>query len=184
MPEGIESCSRYQYDASWVGAAWRFRQHNRTPSSAVTAESHRVTSLPGLAVDSKIVHYAGLLTVDAEKEGNMFYWLIEAEGVDPVTGTHSVPFRWAFISVLNLWLSWLYDSVESTNVLTVKNLCVSWLYDWIESINIATVSHCKIVRLILLRTAGQITKFDWCHTVCLSTDIYVFWWPSQNERYL
>ena len=60
---------------------------------AVTAESHRVTSLPGLAVDSKIVHYAGLLTVDAEKEGNMFYWLIEAEGVDPVTGTHSVPFR-------------------------------------------------------------------------------------------
>ena len=60
---------------------------------AVTAESHRVTSLPGLAVDSKIVHYAGLLTVDAEKEGNMFYWLIEAEGVDPATGADYVPFR-------------------------------------------------------------------------------------------
>ena len=53
---------------------------------SVTAESHRVTTLPGLSENEKINHYAGHLLVDEEKEGNIFYWLIEAQGVDPATG--------------------------------------------------------------------------------------------------
>ena len=39
---------------------------------------HKVDKLPGLTVDSKLVHYAGHITVDESKNGNLFYWLFEA----------------------------------------------------------------------------------------------------------
>ena len=52
----------------------------------VTSESHLVTNLPGLKDIHKIVHYAGHLTVDRRKGGNIFYWLIEAQTIDPLTG--------------------------------------------------------------------------------------------------
>ena len=52
----------------------------------VTPASHLVTDLPGLKDVHKIVHYAGHLTVDKIKGGNIFYWLIEAQTVDPLTG--------------------------------------------------------------------------------------------------
>ena len=50
----------------------------------INAESHRVVSLPGLK--EKVNHYAGHLTVDPDKGSNLFYWLIEAQTVDPLTG--------------------------------------------------------------------------------------------------
>lgn len=42
-----------------------------------TAEDHRVKSLPGLSSSVNLVHYAGHLTVDVERSGNLFYWLFE-----------------------------------------------------------------------------------------------------------
>jgi carboxypeptidase C (cathepsin A) len=51
----------------------------------LTPESHRVTNLPGLKESSNIAQYAGHLTVDEDKGSNIFYWLIEAQGIDPTT---------------------------------------------------------------------------------------------------
>jgi carboxypeptidase C (cathepsin A) len=42
-----------------------------------SAEDHRVTSLPGLAASSNLVHYAGHLSVDEARSSNLFYWLFE-----------------------------------------------------------------------------------------------------------
>ena len=56
-----------------------------TVSVFPTVDGHKVKSLPGLKSNVKINHYAGHLTVDEEKGGNIFYWLVEAEGVDPAT---------------------------------------------------------------------------------------------------
>lgn len=47
--------------------------------------SHLVKNLPGLKESENIVHYAGHLTVNEEKGANIFYWLIEAQLVDPLT---------------------------------------------------------------------------------------------------
>ena len=52
----------------------------------LTPLSHLVKNLPGLDENERIVHYAGHLTVDEEKGGNIFYWLIEAQTVDPAKG--------------------------------------------------------------------------------------------------
>ena len=45
--------------------------------AAVKPEDHRVVSLPGLSPSINLVHYAGHLTVDSAKGGNIFYWLFE-----------------------------------------------------------------------------------------------------------
>eukprot|EP00605_Chrysophyceae_sp_TOSAG23-4_P000457 GSChrysophyteH1.ASY1.ANO1.515.1 assembled CDS len=50
--------------------------------AAVTnPEEHRVTELPGLSpVDAKgLSQYAGLLQIDAVKDSNIFYWLVEKQ---------------------------------------------------------------------------------------------------------
>ncbi len=39
---------------------------------------HKVTSLPGLKANLDFVHYAGLIPLDANKNHNIFYWLIES----------------------------------------------------------------------------------------------------------
>ena len=52
----------------------------------LTPLSHLVKNLPGLDESERIVHYAGHLSVDEEKGGNIFYWLIEAQTVDPAKG--------------------------------------------------------------------------------------------------
>jgi carboxypeptidase D len=54
-------------------------------TAAPTVDGHKVKNLPGLKSSVKISHYAGHLTVDEAKDGNLFYWLIEAEGIDPAT---------------------------------------------------------------------------------------------------
>ena len=51
-----------------------------------SSSDHRVKTLPGLNPRLDIVHYAGHITVDEAKGGNLFYWLIEAQKVDPATG--------------------------------------------------------------------------------------------------
>lgn len=47
----------------------------------LTVESHRVRNLPGLdpLIASRLVHYAGYLPVDDSGQGNLFYWLFEAD---------------------------------------------------------------------------------------------------------
>jgi hypothetical protein len=52
-------------------------------------EDHRVKSLPGLN-SNDIVQYAGHITVDEQKNGNLFYWFFEAQKVDSAKG-ESVP---------------------------------------------------------------------------------------------
>lgn len=50
--------------------------------SLLTAGSidHRVKSLPGLSpsLADKLIHYAGYINIDKEKDSNIFYWLFEA----------------------------------------------------------------------------------------------------------
>jgi hypothetical protein len=58
---------------------------NNRKLDVLTSESHRVTNLPGLKEGSNIVQYSGHLTVDEDKGSNIFYWLIEAQGIDPLT---------------------------------------------------------------------------------------------------
>lgn len=48
---------------------------------ATSAEDHRVRDLPGLE-DSSIVHYAGHIPIDIERNANLFYWLFEATTKD------------------------------------------------------------------------------------------------------
>jgi carboxypeptidase C (cathepsin A) len=43
----------------------------------LSAEDHRVTSLPGLLASANLVQYAGHLTVDETRSSNLFYWLFE-----------------------------------------------------------------------------------------------------------
>jgi Serine carboxypeptidase len=72
-------------DSRWTqhAATANVTSRKLQPLSPLT---HLVKNLPGLAESEKIVHYAGHLTVDEEKGGNLFYWLIEAQNVDPRTG--------------------------------------------------------------------------------------------------
>ena len=60
--------------------------NTRRTLQMLTPLSHLVKNLPGLDENERIVHYAGHLTVDEEKGGNIFYWLIEAQTVDPLKG--------------------------------------------------------------------------------------------------
>jgi hypothetical protein len=86
-----------------------------------TPESHRVTSLPGLKESEKIVHFAGHINVDEQAEGNIFYWLIEAQTVDPATG-----FKHAFICVyINIKAVLVYPFFE---VYHVYHFCFLMIY--------------------------------------------------------
>ena len=46
-------------------------------ADAKVPNDHKVTSLPGLTGYVDIVHYAGHLLVDKQKQGYFFYWLFE-----------------------------------------------------------------------------------------------------------
>ena len=72
-------------DSSWTQQASTVNVTSRR-LQPLTPLNHLVKNLPGLSDSEKIVHYAGHLTVDEEKGGNIFYWLIEAQTVDPRTG--------------------------------------------------------------------------------------------------
>lgn len=74
-------------DSSWTQHAATTNVTSRK-LQPLTPLTHLVKNLPGLAESEKIVHYAGHLTVDEEKGGNIFYWLIEAQNVDPRTGRY------------------------------------------------------------------------------------------------
>lgn len=42
-----------------------------------SADQHKVTSLPGLS--DPLEHWAGMLSVDEEKSGKLFYWFFKAD---------------------------------------------------------------------------------------------------------
>jgi carboxypeptidase C (cathepsin A) len=57
---------------------WRFYLLFSLIDSRSSADEHLVRSLPGLSgFNSR--HWAGMLTVDEENSGRLFYWLFEAE---------------------------------------------------------------------------------------------------------
>jgi hypothetical protein len=64
--------------------------HRRRSLRALSAEDHRVTSLPGLdeSMDSKLVQYAGHIEINAKKGSNIYYWLFE-KPENPQDGTGS-----------------------------------------------------------------------------------------------
>lgn len=73
-------------DSSWTQHAATVANVTSRKLQPLTPLTHLVKNLPGLSESEKIVHYAGHITVDEEKGGNIFYWLIEAQNVDPRTG--------------------------------------------------------------------------------------------------
>ena len=52
---------------------------SRRTAAPASPEDHRVVNLPGLSasISGSTKQYAGFLQVDAERDGNIFYWLIE-----------------------------------------------------------------------------------------------------------
>lgn len=46
-------------------------------TDAKVPNDHKVTNLPGLTGNADLVHYAGHLLVDKQKQGYIFYWLFE-----------------------------------------------------------------------------------------------------------
>ena len=81
----MHAINESHYRLQTEDALKRSASADRRRLQSLTPESHRVKNLPGLK-DTNIVHYAGHITVDPEKGGNLFYWLIEAQEVNPTTG--------------------------------------------------------------------------------------------------
>jgi hypothetical protein len=98
MMKGLSSYQRLNSSSNYISGSSDHATGRRQLAavSTPTVDGHRVKNLPGLKSGTKIVHYAGHITVDEPKGGNLFYWLIEAEGVDPATGK-----PWVFYTTIH-----------------------------------------------------------------------------------
>ena len=66
----------------------------------LSPNDHKVSSLPGLAADAGLTHYAGHLSADTSRGGFLFYWLFETPK-DPLNGKTIEDFSFSSPQKLN-----------------------------------------------------------------------------------